>query len=281
MKLDINTTTELNNGVAIPLLGFGTFAATGSEIYRAVREALDAGYVHIDTAYIYGNEKEVGAAIKDSGLPREALFITTKLWREDQGYDTALKAVHTSLRNLGLDYLDLYLIHWPVEDKMTDTWKAMETIASMGLGRAVGVSNFTIRLIEALAQTSALVPAVNQVEFTPFLFQKELLEFCRLREIQLEAYSPLTRGRKLDDDRLVVIAKKHGKTTAQVLLRWNLQQGVVTIPKSVTPHRIHENADLFSFELDADDMSQLNAMNENTRMIHPEWAPREWRESVL
>lgn len=276
MTLNIQSTVVLNNEVSMPLLGFGTFAAKGKDTYDSVIEAIRAGYIHIDTALIYGNEKEVGEAIRDCGVPREELFITTKLWRDDQGYPSTLKAVHTSLKNLGLDYLDLYLIHWPVEEKLLETWLAMTEIAELGLSRAVGVSNFTIRLLNELAERSDLVPAVNQVEFTPFLYQKELLDHCVEKGIRLEAYSPLTRARKLNDSRLMTIAEKHGKTTAQVLLRWDLQHGVVTIPKTITASRIHENANLFNFVLDSEDLQVLDGMNENARMIHPDWAPKEW-----
>lgn len=276
IMLNIQSTVKLNNGVEIPRLGFGTFRAVGKETTMAVKEAIRVGYIHIDTALIYGNEKEVGAGIRESGVPRKDLFITTKLWRSDQGYETSLKAVETSLENLGLDYLDLYLIHWPVEEKLHETWKAMEEIAKKGLSRAVGVSNFTPRLLDELKEKSNFIPAVNQVEYQPFLNQKELLAYCQNEGIQLEAYSPLTRGNKLSDPRLVKIAEKHGKTAAQILLRWDLQTDVVTIPKSVTPSRILENAQLFDFILDAEDMAVLGDMDENLRFIHPDFAPAEW-----
>lgn len=274
--LDIQSKVKLNNGVEIPWFGFGTFRAVGAETVSAVKEAIQDGYIHIDTALIYGNEKEVGQGIREAGVPREDLFITTKLWRSDQGYETSLKAVETSLENLGLDYLDLYLIHWPVEEKLHETWKAMEEIAKKGLSRAVGVSNFTPRLLKELKEKSNLIPAVNQVEYHPFLNQTELLAYCKAEGIQLEAYSPLTRGRKLDHPTLVKIAEKHNKTAAQVLLRWDLQTEVVTIPKSVTPSRIAENADIFNFELDGEDMVKMNGLNEDLRFIHPDFAPAEW-----
>lgn len=276
MELTINSTVMLNNGVEMPLLGLGTFRAQGNESKRAVVDAVKAGYIHIDTAFIYGNEKEVGEGIRESGIARDKLFVTTKLWREDQGYESSLKAVETSLQNLGLEYLDLYLIHWPVEEKLHDTWRAMEEIQKKGFSRAVGVSNYTIRLLEELKSQSGFVPAVNQVEFTPFLYQKDLLDYCNEHGIRLEAYSPLTRGRRLDDASLVKVAEKHGKTAAQVLLRWDLQHGVVTIPKSVTTKRIIENADLFDFTLDNEDMQLLDSLDENARMIHPDFAPAEW-----
>jgi diketogulonate reductase-like aldo/keto reductase len=276
--LDIGSKVKLNNGVEIPWFGLGTFRAEGQETVQAVKEAIKLGYIHLDTALIYGNEKEVGQGIRESGIAREDLFVTTKLWTGDQGYATTLKAIETSLQNLGLEYVDLYLVHWPVESKLHSTWKAMEEIANKGLSRAVGVSNFTPRLMEELKKESNLIPAVNQVEFHPFLNQIELQAYCRREGIQLEAYSPLTRGRKLDHPGLVKIAEKHGKTTAQILLRWDLEVELVTIPKSVTPSRIAENAEIFDFELDPEDMKYLNHLNENLRFIHPEWAPPEWKK---
>lgn len=273
---DIRSTIQLNNGVEIPLFGLGTFRAVGDETVTAVKEAILHGYIHVDTALIYGNEKEVGKGIRESGIAREDLFVTTKLWRDDQGYANTLKAVETSLDNLGLGYLDLYLIHWPVEEKLHETWKAMEEIAQKGLARAVGVSNFTPRILRELKERSNFIPSVNQVEFHPFLLQKELFSYCRQEGIQLEAYSPLTRGRMLDHPQLVQIAEKYAKTAAQVLLRWDLQMGVVTIPKSVTPARIIENASIFDFALDDDDMLILNGLDQNLRFIHPDFAPAEW-----
>jgi diketogulonate reductase-like aldo/keto reductase len=276
MLLTIHSTVKLNSGFDMPLLGLGTFRAEGKETVNAVREALAVDYRHIDTAMMYRNEKEVGRAVRECGIDRANLFITTKLARDGQGYRETWQAVEASLENLGLDYVDLYLVHWPVESLMHETWKAMREIAHKGLSRSVGVSNFTIRLLEELKTESDLIPAVNQVEFHPFLYQKELLAYCRKAGIQLEAYSPLTRGRRLDDHRLFEIAEKHHKTTAQILLRWNLEHGVVTIPKSVTPSRIRENAALYDFALDQEDMAVLNDMDENLRFIHPDWAPREW-----
>ena len=276
MSLSIHSTVKLNSGFDMPLLGLGTFRAEGKETVNAVREALAVGYRHLDTAMMYRNEKEVGRAIHENGIDRADLFVTTKLARDGQGYRETWRAVEASLENLGLDYLDLYLIHWPVESLMHETWKAMREIAQKGLSRSVGVSNFTIRLLEELKTESDFIPAVNQVEFHPFIFQEELLGYCRKAGIQLEAYSPLTRGRRLDDPRLVEIAEKYKKTTAQILLRWNLEHGVVTIPKSVTPSRIRENAALYDFSLDQEDMAVLNDMDENLRFIHPDWAPPEW-----
>lgn len=276
--LDIRSTVKLNNGVEIPWFGLGTFRAEGAETVMAVKEAIRLGYRHIDTAFIYGNEKEVGQGIRESGIAREDLFVTTKLWTGDQGYQNSLQAIEKSLSNLELEYVDLYLIHWPVEKELHPTWKAMEEIAQKGLSRAVGVSNFTPRLMEALKQESKLIPAVNQVEYQPFLNQKELLAYCRAEGIQLEAYSPLTRGKKLSHPTLMKIAARHGKTEAQVLLRWDLQTEVVTIPKSVTPSRIAENGEIFDFELDENEMQELGSLNEDLRFIHPDFAPPEWNK---
>lgn len=276
--LNIKSKVKLNNGVEIPWFGLGTFRAQGDETVSAVKEAISLGYIHIDTAFIYGNEKEVGQGIRESGIKREDLFVTTKLWTGDHGYETSLKAIETSLENLGLDYVDLYLVHWPVESKLHSTWKAMEEIAQKGLSRAVGVSNFTPRLLDELKEKSSFIPAVNQVEYQPFLNQKELLAYCQKAGIQLEAYSPLTRGRKLDNPTLVKVAEKYEKTAAQILLRWDLQTEVVTIPKSVTPSRIAENANIFDFELAQEDMAILNNMDENLRFIHPDFAPAEWKK---
>jgi methylglyoxal/glyoxal reductase len=278
MSLTIHSTVKLNSGFDIPLLGLGTFRAEGKEVVTAINEALAVGYRHIDTAMMYHNEKEVGRAVRESGIDRSELFITTKLARDGQGYRETWQAVEASLENLGLDYIDLYLIHWPVESVLHETWKAMREIAQKGLSRSVGVSNFTVRLLEDLKTESDFVPAVNQVEFHPFLYQKDLLAYCHKEGTHLEAYSPLTRGKKLDDPRLVKIAEKHHKTTAQILLRWNLEHGVVTIPKSVTPSYIRENAALYDFALDQEDMAVLNDMDENLRFIHPDVAPPEWNE---
>lgn len=266
----------LNNGVKMPQLGLGTFAASGPDTRNAVQFALDAGYAHIDTAFIYGNEVDVGAAIKKSGVEREKLFITTKLWRDDQGYPSSIRACENSLKNLDMDYLDLYLIHWPVEEKLHDTWKALVETLRKGYVRAIGVSNFTIRLLKELEANFDVVPAVNQVEFSPFLFQKELLDYCEAKGIKITSYSPLTRGKRLSDPVLVEIALAHGKTAAQVILRWNIQHGIVTIPKSVHQNRIIENASIFDFVLSKEEMEKINRLDEGYRTIHPEFAPAEW-----
>ncbi|HEX2948554.1 MAG TPA: aldo/keto reductase, partial [Armatimonadota bacterium] len=217
----------------------------------------------IDTAAAYGNEADVGRAILESGVDRNDIFVTTKLWVDDEGYDEALIACQKSLYRLQLDYLDLYLIHWPSPGQWQHAWKAMERLLKEGKCRAVGVSNFQIHHLDEIQAMSDIVPAVNQVEFSPFLYRRDLLEYCQQNNIQLEAYSSLTRGGKLNDPRVVDIAKKYGKSPAQVLLRWPLQHGIIIIPKSTHPDRIRTNADIFDFSLSEDDMAILDNMNED------------------
>jgi diketogulonate reductase-like aldo/keto reductase len=261
----------LNNGVEMPALGLGVWQAkTGSQCRQAVLWALEAGYRHIDTARIYGNEKDVGAAVRESGVPRAEVFVTTKLWNGDQGYDRALGAFDRSLSALGFDYIDLYLIHWPAPEKRDDSWRALQRILQEGRARAIGVSNYTDRHLAQLLGWADVRPAVNQVEFSPFLFQNDLLEFCRGHGIQLEAYSPLTRGRRLQDGRILEVAGRVGRTPAQVLIRWALQHGTVVIPKSVRRERIFENAAVFDFSLPAEEMAALDALGESQRFA---WDP--------
>lgn len=272
MALSLSSTVTLNNGVRMPVLGLGTWqSARGETVRRAVRAALDAGYRLIDTAAAYGNEEDIGAAIAESGIHRSELFITTKLWIADARYQRALAACRQSLQRLRLDYLDLYLIHWPVPWLWPQAWRALLTLQEEGLCRAIGVSNFNIRHLQAAMQLGPVVPAVNQVEFSPFLYRRDLLEFCREHGIQLESYSPLTRGAKLHDPRVTVLARHYDKTNAQLFLRWALQHGVVTIPKSTHPKRISENADLFDFEITPDDMAALDALNEDYYTIPGIW----------
>lgn len=252
----------LNNGTKMPMLGLGTWDLRGSECVQAVKWALDARYRHIDTASIYGNEREVGLALKKSDVPRKEIFITTKIWDNEQKNPEG--ALEASLKRLGLDYVDLYLIHWPAPER-NETWKMLSGLAKERKCRAIGVSNFTIRHLKELLSKSKNIPAVNQVEFSPFLYQQELLEFCKSKGIQLEAYSPLTRGEKLKHPELLALARKYGKTPAQVVLRWDFQHGIVAIPKSKTKERILENASIFDFEISAPDMHTLDALNENFR----------------
>ena len=269
----LGDTVTLNNGVKMPLLGLGTWqAAEGREVEQAVRWALELGYRHIDTASIYGNERGVGRAVRDSGVPRERVFVTTKVWNDDQrrGRDAVLKAFDASLRRLGFDYVDLYLVHWPVKGKYKEAWAALQEIYATGRARAVGVSNFLVHHLEDLLADSppggAAVPAVNQVEFHPRLVQRDLLEFDRRRGIVHESWSPLMKGRVNDIPVLRGIAEAHRKTVAQVVLRWNLQHGVVTIPKSVRRERLIENADLFDFQLSTDEMARIDALDRGERV---------------
>ncbi len=264
MVKSINDYTTLHNGVQMPWLGLGVWRVKEGDIEFSVKTALEAGYRSIDTAAVYKNEEGVGKAIKDSGIPREEIFITTKVWNADQGYDTTLKAYEESIKRLGVDYVDLYLIHWPVKGKYIETWKALETLYKEKKVRAIGVSNFHVHHLEDLMTASEIVPMVNQVEFHPLLTQKELREFCKTNKIQFEAWSPLMQG-NLDNSILKEIGNKYGKSPAQVVLRWDLQNGVVTIPKSVTEHRIYENKDIFDFELTKDEMSKIEGLNQNKR----------------
>jgi len=271
MLLSLESHAKLNNGVKIPLLGLGVYQSpTGKMTERAVSYALKIGYRHVDTAYLYGNESDVGKALRESGLRREEVFITTKVWNSDQGYDTTLQACERSLRQLGLPYVDLYLIHWPVQGMSMETWKALVQLLQEGKARAIGVSNYTIRDLKEILQNSEdvdVVPAVDQVEFHPFLYQKELLQFCKKNSIQLEAYSPLTRAKRLNHPVIVAIAKKYGKTPAQILIRWSLQHDVVVIPKSIHEERIRENSQVFDFQLEPDDMKYLDSLNENFQSV--------------
>ena len=278
-KLTINSKTILSNGIKIPVIGLGVYKSqVGDEVENAVTWALEAGYRLIDTAKIYGNEEGVGKAITEFRLPREELVITTKLWNEDQGYTTTLQAVDASLQQLGLEYIDLYLIHWPSAsadrtesiNKRKETWNAMEEIYTSGKAKAIGVSNYTIQHLEEMKNYAKILPHVNQVEFHPFLYQEELLNYCTENSIALEAYSPLVKGKRLEDERITVIAKKYNKSNAQVLIRWSLQHGCICIPKSVHQERINQNIDIFDFELAVEDMKKLDALNENE---HQAWNP--------
>jgi methylglyoxal/glyoxal reductase len=262
----IGSTTVLNNGIKMPWLGLGVYKTNeGEEVEKSVIEAVAAGYRSIDTAKLYGNEAGVGRAIKACGVARDELFITTKVWNADQGFDSTIRAFEESRKKLDLEVIDLYLIHWPGQDKerYLDTWRALEKLYADGAVRAIGVSNFKVHHLEHLFANSDIVPAVNQVEYHPLHAQRELLAFCRDRSIQLEAWSPLMRG-NLDHPVLNGLSEKLGKTPAQIILRWDLQNGVVTIPKSVTPARIRENAAIFDFDLSAADMASIDRMDVQT-----------------
>lgn len=265
-ELALDTTVPLNDGVALPLLGFGTYQIpSGGACERAVAHALKLGYRHIDTAALYGNEADVGRAVRASGIPRGEVFVTTKLWNSDQGYETALKAFDKSLGRFGLDYIDLYLIHWPEPGKRLDSWRALVEIKRQGRARSIGVSNYTIAHLEELLRSSKSIPSVNQVEMSPFLTQQKLRQFCAAKGICLMAYCPLTHGDKLTHPALSALATRHAKTPAQILLRWAIQHGIAAIPKSARIERITENADLYDFALDAGDMSRLDALNQDYR----------------
>lgn len=259
----------LNNGVEMPQLGFGVWQVPDDEAEKAVATALEAGYRSIDTAAIYGNEEGTGKAIAASGVAREDLFVTTKLWNSDQGYDATLRAFDTSLEKLGLDYVDLYLIHWPVpsKDAYIDTYKAFEKIHADGRAKSIGVSNFLPDHLERLLGETSVVPAVNQIELHPHLQQQATRAFHAEQGIATEAWSPLGSGKGLlEVPAIIAIAQKHGRSPAQVVLRWHIQLGNVVIPKSVTPSRIKENIDVFDFELDPEDMAAISALNEDRRI---------------
>ena len=274
MPLTIQSSIRLNNGVEIPRLGLGVYQSPPGRITQhVVRYALKIGYRHIDTAYIYGNESDVGKAVHESGIQREEVFITTKLWNtRGVGYDSVLQACKESLRRLGLTYVDLYLIHWPVQgigNNTSEIWKAMIRLLREGKARAIGVSNFSIDDLKQIINDSDIVPAVNQVEFHPFLYQKDLLSFSEKSGIQLEAYSPLTRGKHLNHPAIVNIAKKYGnnKTPAQILIRWSLQHNLIVIPKSIHEERILENSQVFDFKLRDEDMKLLDSLNESLQTV--------------
>jgi methylglyoxal/glyoxal reductase len=277
MDTNIASTVELNNGVRMPWLGLGAYApGQNAAVGRAVSFALQHGYRHVDTARVYANEREVGAAVAHSGVPRQDVFITTKVWNDSHGYDKTIHSLHASLEAFGSAYVDLFLIHWPAPARL-ETWRAMVTLLEEGKCRAIGVSNFTIRHLDELLASTRVMPAVNQVEFSPFLYQRELLEYCRARRIQLEAYSPLTLGHKLADPAIVALAAQYRRTPAQIMLRWALQHEVVVIPKSLHESRIVENAAIFDFAITAEDMARLDGLDEGYRWASPEWHPDNWK----
>lgn len=264
---------RLNNGIEIPSIGLGMWAIPdGKPAEEAVRHALDVGYRLFDTASLYGNEASLGRALRDSGIPREEVFVTTKLWNSDHGLERALRAFDESLHRLGMEYVDIYLIHWPVQGLRLQTWKALERIYREGMARAIGVSNYMVHHLEELLDSADVVPAVNQIELHPFNYRSRLdtVEFCQERGILVEAYSPLTKGRKLKDHSLARIADAHGRTPAQILLRWCFQHGFVSIPKSSNPDRLRENISIFDFSLSEADMEELDSFDEG---LATSWDP--------
>lgn len=267
------TNFKLNTGRRIPAIGFGTWQITPDAAAKEmVLAALESGYRIIDTAKIYGNEKGVGEAIRESGVPREDLFVTTKLWNEDQGYDRTMKAFEASLEKLGLDYLDLYLIHWPATSARHDSWRAFEKLYEEGRIKAAGVSNYTVEHLQDLAEHSELTPAVNQVEFHPYIYeqQKPLLDYCREHGILIEAYSPLSRVSAEKTDAFQSIAERLGASPQQVALRWCVQHGTVPLPRSTSPDHIRSNFDIFGFELDDSDIEALDSVSDGERVT---WDP--------
>lgn len=257
---------RLWNGILMPALGLGVYQLPkGTATVQAVRWALEAGYRHIDTAGFYGNEAEVGEAIRASGVPRSEIFVTTKLWPTN--FFRAEVAFQKSRTALGLDYIDLYLLHFPSPLWKNHAWKQLETIYARGEAHAIGVSNYSIKQLADLQKIAQVKPMVNQVEFSPFLYQKELLDYCTSQQIQLEAYSPLTRGKRLDDGTINELAKKYQKSPAQIMIRWSLQHGLVVIPKSSHQERIQENGRVFDFELQKEDMKKMDALNQNYRAL--------------
>jgi len=274
-KMDISSKVTLNNGVEMPWLGLGVFRSEdGPEVENAVKTALENGYRSIDTAAIYQNERGVGNAIRESVVPREEIFLTSKVWNSEQGYQSTLAAFEASLEKLQTSYLDLYLIHWPKGKKSVETWKALEELHKKGRIRAIGVSNFLVHHLEDFLPECKITPAVNQVEFHPELIQPELLEYCKKKGIQHEAWSPIMKGRVSNISLLKELGTKYNKTPVQVVLRWDIQKGVVTIPKSVTPERIISNANFFDFELSPEDMEKINQLDKNKRIgFHPDSIP--------
>ncbi|MFS0775212.1 aldo/keto reductase [Neobacillus sp. 3P2-tot-E-2] len=271
MTNNLQATTTLSNGVKMPWFGLGVFKVEeGPELVNAVKFAIKQGYRSFDTAAIYGNEEGVGQAIREAineyGITREELFITSKVWNSDLGYESTLKAYETSLAKLGLDYLDLFLIHWPVEGKYKDAWRALETLYEAGRVKAIGVSNFQVHHLEKLLKDAEIKPMINQVEYHPRLTQAEVKAFCENNGIQFEAWSPLMQGQLFNNPLLQDLANKYNKTVAQIILRWDLQNGVVTIPKSTKEHRIIENSTIYDFELTAEDMDRISSLNENHRV---------------
>lgn len=274
-RMDISTTTTLNNGTEMPVVGLGTYLSDdGEEVQHAVQWALEAGYRAIDTASMYKNEEGIGAAVAASPIPREEIFITSKVWNSDQGYESALASCERSLERLGTDYLDLLLIHWPSRSHMADTWRAFEELVADGKVRAIGVSNFLGHHLDELLSFATIAPAVNQFEHHPYLQQPELVAKCESHDIKVTAWAPILKGRVNDIDTISSIAAEVGATPAQVTLRWMIERGVIVIPKSVRQERIAENSQLFEFALSDGHMAQLSALDRDERVgPHPDEFP--------
>ncbi len=264
---DLQGTFTLNNGLEMPYFGLGVYQSKeGEEVINAIHWALEYGYRHIDTAAFYANEKGVGEAVRTSEIDRDKVFVTSKVWNADQGYQSTLKAFDRSMKNLDLEYIDLYLVHWPVKGKFIETWKALEEIYKSGKVKAIGVSNFMIHHLKDIQKNCEVIPAVNQVEFHPRLVQQELIDFCNESNIRYEAWSPLMQGGIFSIDLLKELADSYGKSVAQLVLRWNLQKGVITIPKSSKKGRIEQNANVFDFEITDEDMKQIDSLDKNQRV---------------
>jgi diketogulonate reductase-like aldo/keto reductase len=262
---------ELNNGIKIPSIGYGTYKAEGNKVFQGVLWALETGYRSIDTASFYGNETEIGDAIIKSGISRKEIFLTSKVWNTQQGYENTLKAFEESLSKLQTDYLDLYLVHWPVKGNFIDTWKALEKLYKEKKVRAIGVCNFMQHHLEELLINSEIKPVINQVEFHPYLNQEDLLNYCKENDIILEAWRPIMKGQVNEIPQIIEISNKYNKTPVQVVLRWQIQKNIITIPKSTTKERIESNFNIFDFELNQEDIKIIDSLNKDERMgPHPD-----------
>ncbi|KAI8930248.1 putative reductase [Entophlyctis helioformis] len=271
--LSTMTSIKLNSGYSIPTVGLGVWQAEKEETVPAILWALEAGYRHIDTAALYKNEEEVGEAIRKSGIPRDQIFVTTKLWNDDQGYEQALAGFDVSLKKLGLDYIDLYLLHAPLPGKRADSWRALEKLHKEGKIRSIGVSNYGVHHLKEMESYATITPAVNQIEITPYLQRREIVDYCKSKGIVIQAYSPLTQGQKLNDPPLVGVAAKYGKSTAQILIRWGIEKGFVTLPKSVKKDRLAANIDVFDFKITPGDMAVLDGLE---AALVVGWDPTVW-----
>ena len=259
--------TTLNNGAQMPLLGLGAWDMYGKEAEQAVLDALEIGYRLLDTATLYHNEKEIGNAVRKSGISRNKIFVTTKVPNNQQGYDSTLKAFDASMKTLNIAYIDLYLVHWPIKGRRKETWKALEYLYNNEQVKAVGVANYLMPFLKELETYCTIVPAVDQMEFSPWLYLKDELQYCNEHKIQLQSYSPLTRGQKFNDERLQKLCKKYDKTPAQIILRWNIEHGISTIPKSSNKKRLQENFNIFDFSLSKEDVELIDSFNENFRVV--------------